>query len=83
MDKIWDRKSFKVGGHWPLWWGWKKRNDHAEPTKVERLKNKNKKTMYKYTDTRCYLFCLQLVMASTGPRTFCTVIYAYNLSGNP
>ena len=23
MDKIWDRKSFKVGGHWPLWWGWK------------------------------------------------------------
>jgi len=19
MDKIWDRKSFKVGGHWPLW----------------------------------------------------------------
>jgi len=25
MDKIWDRKSFEVGGHWPLWWGWKKR----------------------------------------------------------
>ena len=24
MDKIWDRKSFKVGGHWPLWRGWKK-----------------------------------------------------------
>jgi len=23
MDKIWDRKSFEVGGHWPLWWGWK------------------------------------------------------------
>ena len=21
MDKIWDGKSFKVGGHWPLWWG--------------------------------------------------------------
>jgi len=19
MDQIWDRKSFKVGGHWPLW----------------------------------------------------------------
>jgi len=19
MDKIWDRKSFKIGGHWPLW----------------------------------------------------------------
>ena len=25
MDKIWDRKSFEVGGHWPLWWGWKTR----------------------------------------------------------
>ena len=35
MDKIWDRKFFKVGGHWPLWWGMKKPNDHAEPTKVE------------------------------------------------
>jgi len=23
MDKIWDRKSFAVWGHWPLWWGWK------------------------------------------------------------
>ena len=34
MDKIWDRKSFEVGGHWPLA-GMKKTNDHAEPTKVE------------------------------------------------
>ena len=25
MDKIWDRKSFEVGGHWPLWRGWKTR----------------------------------------------------------
>jgi len=25
MDKIWDRKSFEVGGHWPLWQGWKNR----------------------------------------------------------
>jgi len=24
MDKIWDRKFFEVGGHWPLWRGWKK-----------------------------------------------------------
>jgi len=23
MYKIWDRKFFKVGGHWPLWRGWK------------------------------------------------------------
>ena len=25
MDKIWDRKSFEVGGHCPLWRGWKNR----------------------------------------------------------
>jgi len=25
MDKIWDRKSFEVGGHWPVWRCWKKR----------------------------------------------------------
>ena len=35
MDKIWDRKSFEVGGHWPLC-GDEKTIDHAEPTKVER-----------------------------------------------
>ena len=39
MDKIWDRKSFEVGGHWPLWWDEKKPNDHTEPTKVERKKS--------------------------------------------
>jgi len=36
MDKIWYRKSFEVGDYWPLWRSWKKTNDHAEPTKVER-----------------------------------------------
>ena len=25
MDKIWDINSFEVGGHWPLWRGWKNR----------------------------------------------------------
>jgi len=25
MDKIWDGKSFEVGGHWLLWRGWKNR----------------------------------------------------------
>ena len=33
MEKIWDRKSFEVAGHWPLWWD-EKLNDHVEPTKV-------------------------------------------------
>jgi len=23
MDKIWNRKSFEVRSHWPLWRGWK------------------------------------------------------------
>ena len=37
MDKIWDRKSFEVGGHsLAVVAGMKKPNDHAEPTKVER-----------------------------------------------
>ena len=34
MDNIWDRK---VGGHWPLWRGWKT-EWHAEPTKSQKLK---------------------------------------------
>jgi len=28
VGKIWDRKSFEVGGHWPLWRGWKKQWPH-------------------------------------------------------
>ena len=36
MDKIWNRKSFKVRGPWLLWREWKTPNDDAEPTKVER-----------------------------------------------
>ena len=35
MDKIWDRKSFEVGGRWPVVAGMKKTNDHAELIKVE------------------------------------------------
>ena len=33
MDKIWERKSFEVGGRCG---GDEKMNDHAEPTKVDR-----------------------------------------------
>ena len=36
MDKIWDKKSFEVGGHLAVVAGMKKMNDHAEPTKVKR-----------------------------------------------
>jgi len=35
MDKIWDRKSFEVGGHWPLLRGWKKRMTRRTD-KIER-----------------------------------------------
>ena len=38
MDKIWDRKSFEVGGHWPLWRGWKNRM-----TTLNRQKSNAKK----------------------------------------
>ena len=45
MDKIWDRKSFEVGGHWLLWRGWKnewpRRTDnkaHSMATKISSLK---------------------------------------------
>ena len=38
MNKIWDRKSFEVA----FVAGMKQPNDHAELTKVERLKKKQK-----------------------------------------
>jgi len=44
MDKIWDRKSFEVGGHWSLWRGWKKRMTTQNRQKSNAKKIKNKKT---------------------------------------
>jgi len=44
MDTIWDRKSFEVGGHWPLWRGWK-------PPEWPRRTDKRKKSI---------LFCILL-----------------------
>jgi len=41
MDKIWDRKSFEVGCHWPLWRGWKNR---MNTQKRQKLNAKNNKT---------------------------------------
>jgi len=32
MDKIWDRKSFEVGGHWPLWM----KKTHQIPRRTDR-----------------------------------------------
>jgi len=42
MDKIWDRKFFEVGRHWPLWRGWK----HRMTTQ-----NRQKSTAKKITQT--------------------------------
>ena len=42
MDKIWDRKSFKVGGHWPLWRGWKNRMTTQNRQKSRTLIKKRK-----------------------------------------
>ena len=41
MDKIWDRKSFKVGGHLPLWRGWKNRMAMENRQKSNAEKNKS------------------------------------------
>jgi len=37
MDKIWDRKSFEVGGHLPLWQGWPRR-----PRRTDKSRTLNK-----------------------------------------
>jgi len=43
MDKIWDRNSLEDGDYMlAVVAGMKKLNDHAEQTKVKRLKNKPK-----------------------------------------
>ena len=36
MDKIWDRKSFEVGGHWPLWREWPRRTDKSRTLKKRK-----------------------------------------------
>ena len=52
MDKIWDRKSFEVGGHWPLWRGWKNRM-----TTQKQQKSNAKKTT---TDIWVYFLFLRV-----------------------
>ena len=39
MDKIWDRKSFEVRGHWPLWRGRKNRMTTQNRQKSNAKKN--------------------------------------------
>ena len=42
MDKIWDRKSFEVGGHWPLWRGRKNRTTTQNRQNSNAKKQKTK-----------------------------------------
>jgi len=42
MDKIWDRKSFEVGSHWPLLRGWK----HRMTTQNRQMSNAKKTFTY-------------------------------------
>ena len=42
MDKMWDRKSFEVGRHWPLWRGGKKQMTTQNQQKVNAKKKKKK-----------------------------------------
>jgi len=51
MDKLWDRTSFEVGGHWPLWRGWK---NIEWPRKTDKGRTLTK------TTTTLYL-CLQVL----------------------
>ena len=53
MDKIWDRKSFKVGGHWPLWRGCKKRMTMQNQQKSNAKKNKNVQSSGSMIQTCC------------------------------
>ena len=42
MNQIWDRKSFEVAGHWPLWRGWKNkwpRRTNKSRTLKKSIKN--------------------------------------------
>ena len=46
MDNILDRKSFEVGGHWPLWREWKNRMTMQNRQKSNAKKNnKTNKTV--------------------------------------
>ena len=51
MDKYWDRKSFEVGGHWPLWRGWNNRMT---------TKNRQKSNAKKQNKTVC-MWCFVVV----------------------
>ena len=52
MDKIWDRKSFEVGGHWPLWRGWK----NEWPRRTNKSRTLKKSLYYRQVEKDTELF---------------------------
>ena len=46
MDNIWDRKSFEVGDHWPLWQGWNNRMTTQNQQTSNAKKHTNKTLIY-------------------------------------
>jgi len=73
MDKIWDRKSFEVRGHWPLWRGWKKR---MTTQKRQKSIAKKRREYFAYTNkilnllwnTPLKKFCNWLIVSHTSTR---------------
>ena len=58
MDKIWEGKSFEVGGHWPLWRGWKN-----IMTMQNRQKSKGKKKLvYTKSTLPTCRFCITVYL---------------------
>ena len=55
MDKIWNRKSFEVGGHWPLWRGWKNRMTTQNRQKSNGIKKEEQKE-------KCCVYTVNLQM---------------------
>ena len=62
MDKIWDRKSFEVGGHWPLWRWWK-----TQMTTQNRQKsNDTKKKLLDSFHPSIYKTCVRKIHQQSG-----------------
>ena len=86
MDKIWDRKSFEVGGHWPLWRGWKKRmttqNRQKSNAKNKKYTFKTLTLRNKHYTYRCWkdIFLVRYDAATTDIST--QPIRAANLSSD-
>ena len=82
MDKIWDRKSFEVGGHWPLWRGWKKRMTTQNRQKSNaKIKTAWNNPIYKFWNADKYTYTISLYPNHSAPihKPFCPYTQSQNL----